>query len=245
MKEKKFYDKSFYQDQVSGSILSAAAVVPHILDLTKAKSVVDIGCGVGSWLSVFAKNGIEDYKGVDGDYVNEDQLVIGKEHFRKYDLKNPYKEDRKYDLCISLEVGEHLPYEVSETFVATLTGLSDVVMFSAAIPLQLGTHHINEQYPEFWANIFEKMGYKAADCIRPLIWNRDEVEYWYKQNILVFVKASCLADFPQLAASAQVTNKDYLTKIHPGIFTHKVFKRWMFNSYFTMLKLMGKKYKGV
>ena len=245
MKEKKFYDKSFYKDQASGSIRSARAVVPHILEFTGAKSVVDIGCGVGSWLTVFAENGIQDYRGVDGDYVNEEQLLIGKEHFRKYDLNNRYEEGKKYDLCISLEVAEHLPQEVSETFVATLTGLSDVVMFSAAIPLQLGTHHVNEQYPEFWANIFEKMGYKTVDCIRPLIWNNEGVEYWYKQNILVFVKADKLAEYPALLPAASATSKDYLTKMHPGIFTHKVFKRWMFNTYFTLLKVMGKTYKGV
>lgn len=40
-----------------------------MLELYTPESVVDVGCGVGTWLAAFAQHGVDDVLGVDGDYV--------------------------------------------------------------------------------------------------------------------------------------------------------------------------------
>ena len=78
--------------------------------------------------------------------------IAGFSRFRKTvssqrDLAQPLQIDRRFDLALSLEVAEHLPPECGSEFVQTLTDLSSVILFSAAIPFQGGTDHLNEQWP--------------------------------------------------------------------------------------------------
>jgi hypothetical protein len=134
------------------------------------------------------------------------------------DLKHSFEINEKFDLAMSLEVAEHLPKESAEKFIKELTLLSDVVLFSAAIPGQGGTHHINEQYPEYWAEIFKQQKYIPVDCIRPNIWNENGVEFWYKQNLLLFIKEESLVRYPSLAKYAEATYPHYLSRIHPVFF---------------------------
>ena len=100
--------------------------------------------------------------------------------------------DREFDLVPSLEVAEHLPKPCAEEFVDSLTRLGSSILFSAAIPLQGGKHHLNEQWPAYWARYFQERGYVAIDCIRDKIWQDDNVEFWYARNILIFVRKKAL-----------------------------------------------------
>jgi len=66
-----FYDKEFYQGQRDGSSRSAMKVIPYIIKFIQPASVLDIGCGVGTWLSVFKNDfNVNDISGIDGDYVD-------------------------------------------------------------------------------------------------------------------------------------------------------------------------------
>ena len=95
----------------------------------------------------------------------------------------------KWEMILSLEVGEHLPKECAETFVYSLTQLAPVILFSAAIPFQGGTQHVNEQWQDYWVKHFQNKGYVAIDCIRNRVWGNERVEVWYAQNILIFAKS--------------------------------------------------------
>lgn len=103
------------------------------------------------------------------------KLEIPEERFLSFELNNPFRIDRQFDLVISLEVAEHLPKECAATFVDSLTRLGPVILFSAAIPFQGGTDHINEQWLDYWAKYFQEKGYVAIDCIRKRIWQNDKV----------------------------------------------------------------------
>ncbi|NJK83677.1 MAG: class I SAM-dependent methyltransferase [Saprospiraceae bacterium] len=53
---------------------SAENILKELFELIQPKSVLDVGCGNGSWLKVFHKNyEIEDILGVDGFYVAQRQ----------------------------------------------------------------------------------------------------------------------------------------------------------------------------
>jgi SAM-dependent methyltransferase len=211
------YTNSFYNFQKSGSYISAQQVFPVLFRYVKPRSAIDIGCGVGPWLKALESDfGITDVQGVDGDYAIPD-LLIAKSKFVAYDLKSEYKAPRKFDLAISVEVGEHLPDSSADNLVGSLTGAADMVLFSAALPGQTGTYHINEQFPEYWAKKFKAKGFVPIDFIRKEIWNNEQVEWWYRQNILLFVKENVVASLPEeLQGKLQQTDPEFLTRIHPG-----------------------------
>ena len=167
---------------------AAKEVVPFILSLIKPKSVVDVGCGTGTWLKIFKDNGVEEVLGIDGDYVDRKLLKIDLDKFIDYDLEKFYKSEKKYDLVISLEVAEHLSELSSDVFVETLSGLSDTLIFSAAIPNQGGQNHINEQEPKYWISKFEKLGFILFDVLRPVFWDNQNIDPWYRQNMLLFTR---------------------------------------------------------
>jgi hypothetical protein len=88
----------------------------------------------------------------------------------------------------SFEVAEHLPASSAKDFASSLCKLGDVVVFAAAIPGQGGTQHINERWPSYWIAHFKALGFVCFDVLRGDLWYDERVEWWYRQNIMVFVK---------------------------------------------------------
>jgi SAM-dependent methyltransferase len=189
--------------------------VPLLLGLAEPRSVVDVGCGLGTWLSVFRNRGIEDVHGVDGTWVDPALLEIPRAAFTPADLERPLALGRSFDLAISLEVAEHLPAAAADTFVDSLTALAPVVAFSASIPMQGGTNHVNEQWPDYWAERFEARGYVTIDAVRPRIWGNPRVDWYYAQNLLVFARPAALAVLPVLRREVAGTVRSRLALVHP------------------------------
>jgi SAM-dependent methyltransferase len=209
------YTDEFYKSQREGSRRSAQAIVPIVLRLIKPRSVIDVGCGLGTWLSVFQELGINDVLGLDGSYVDRSMLQIAAERFLAVDVAKPIRIDRQFELAVCLEVAEHLPKECARTLVESLTKLSPVVLFSAAIPFQGGTSHVNEQWPDYWASHFRDNDYETVDCIRNKVWQDDAVEWWYAQNTLVFCRKDHLACNPLLQEEFKKTHPAQLSLVHP------------------------------
>ena len=143
-------------------------------------------------MEVFRNHHIDDILGVDGEWVPAKLLQIPSACFLAHDLMKPIEIKRRFDLAVSLEVAEHLDRDSARSFVQTLVKLSSVVLFSAAIPYQGGTHHVNEQWPDYWAELFARHGYVAIDCIREKGWNNQDVDWFYAQNMLVFADRQLL-----------------------------------------------------
>ncbi|RZL19770.1 MAG: class I SAM-dependent methyltransferase [Pedobacter sp.] len=216
MRETKYYDDSFYAELDKGSYVSAQKILPVIKELFNPACVIDIGCGVGYWLKVWKEElMVDDILGVEGTYVTDKLFKLESKHLLNADLKLPLDLGRRFDLVMSMEVAEHIPEENSDIFIENLIRAGDIIMFSAAIKGQLGTYHINEQMPEYWAKKFKKHNYIAIDYLRPKIWNDSSIAYWYRQNTLLFIREERLVDFPYLRDAALQTNPNYLTRIHP------------------------------
>ncbi|MBX9974026.1 methyltransferase domain-containing protein [Cytobacillus firmus] len=216
------YSKEFFNKYEKESRKSAEQIVPIVMDLINPLSVVDVGCGVGNWLSVFRNNGVEEILGIDGDYVDSSQLKIPESHFYPFNLENPIKIDKKFDLVISLEVAEHLPSTCADTFVESLVNLGPIILFSAAVPNQGGVNHVNEQWPQYWVDRFKSHGYKVIDCIRYKIWDNRDVGGCYTQNTLIFIKQDVLKDYPKLLKEQIDTSHSILSIIHPVMYEWKV-----------------------
>lgn len=209
------YGRRFFEEQRAGSRASAEAVVPTILALLEPDSVVDVGCGVGTWLAVLEANDIVDILGLDGAYVDRGALEIAENKFFEQDLSTAFSLPRQFDLAMSLEVAEHLPHESAEPFVRSLTRLAPVVLFSAAIPHQRGSRHINEQWPSYWARLFAAEGFLPVDYLRRRIWSDPRVEWWYAQNALLYVEESHLDLHPALRSEYELMGTMQLDVVHP------------------------------
>jgi SAM-dependent methyltransferase len=212
------YTKEFFEAQKAWSRQAAEVVLPFLLELVPLQSAVDVGCGTGSWLAVLRNLGVLDILGVDSDLVPSEALEIPPDRFLTADLANPLELDRFFDIAISLEVGEHLPEASAETLVQSLTKLAPVILFSAAIPYQGGTGHMNEQWQDYWARMFRRRGCLAVDALRPSIWDHSDVKYWYAQNMLLYVREERLGDYPALAARRSLP----IRIVHPGLYLQTV-----------------------
>lgn len=176
-----------------------------------------MGCGTGAWLSVWQQHGVQDILAVDGDYITKDLLLIDPDHFLAADLEKEVPVNRRFDLVMSLEAAEHIRPEFAVNFIRTLCNLGDVILFSAAIPNQGGVLHYNEQYPKYWIDKFSEFGFSPYDCIRPEIWERNDIDVNYRQNILFFIKNEKSGLYPSITQK----NNIVLPLVHPLHFQHK------------------------
>lgn len=174
------YDQRFFDSIRQGCRSSAAALVPHLLELyPRKRRIVDVGCGEGHFGKAFGDAG-GAVLGVDGP---EARPII--EH-QVADLREPLWLDRDFDLALCLEVAEHLPAARAADFVDELCTLAPLVVFSAAVPGQGGTGHLNEQWPGYWAELFRRRGFCGSGALRWRIWEDDRICWWYRQNLMVF-----------------------------------------------------------
>ncbi|HWP55873.1 MAG TPA: class I SAM-dependent methyltransferase [Pyrinomonadaceae bacterium] len=148
-------------------------------------SLLDLGCGNGAWVRAALEFGISDVLGVDGGNVKRGQLLIPPASFRSQLLSEPFFLDRKFDVALCLEVGEHLDEAGAQTLIANLVRHADLIYFSAACPGQPGQFHLNCQWPGYWQELFNQAGYACDDAIRWSLWNVPALEFYYRQNMFL------------------------------------------------------------
>jgi len=156
-------------------------------------SLLDVGCGRGTWIKAAKESGVKECFGVDGVDITTDDLLFRKENFLHQDLTKPWDLKRRFDLVLCLEVAEHLDKGFAPILIDALTKHSDRIVFSAACPGQPGQHHVNCQWPEYWQRLFNDFGFVCQDEIRWKIWANSQIEPWYRQNLFVAVKNPLLA----------------------------------------------------
>ncbi len=181
-----------HEEQKKTGYNSAKETIGIFSKYYQPNSIIDVGCGAGAWLKAWLDIEVKKIKGLDMYSLMSENLLISKENIEVINL-NEYQNinDEKYDLVMSLEVAEHLQQEKSENFVKLLVSFGEVILFSAAIPHQPGTEHINCQPLKFWVNLFAKEGYHCFDILRKDLMESDTFKtWWYAQNILIFASNS-------------------------------------------------------
>jgi hypothetical protein len=191
--------KVFHHYNIGFNKKSANIILPYLKTIYDFKSVVDVGCGLGTWLSVCESMGVEDILGIDGPHVLKlNRFLLQEKFFFEYNLDNQLdqlKLNKKYDLSICTEVAEHLQPNNAKALVEFLVTSSDVILFAAAVPGQTGENHYNEQFPDYWSDLFVHNNYIFLDPFRELFWNNKEVEWWYRQNLFLVVNKNILYQF--------------------------------------------------
>ena len=152
------------------------------------KNVLDVGCGLGAYLKLFNKLGVEEIIGVDG--FTPKQSFLKPDQYIRYDLTHPLDLQGKFDLVMCLEVAEHLPSGSEVNLIETLNNhASNILIFSAAEVGQPGNGHINCQPFEYWANLLANQGW--FPMLAETLFLRCISSFsWFRRNLVLVEKKS-------------------------------------------------------
>ena len=151
-----------------------------------AKTVVDLGCGLGTYVSHFNSCGLSAY-GFDGN-PSTPQLSKGK--CSVLDLSVVADVTTPYDWVLSLEVGEHLPREHEAAFMENLHRHNcRGMVLSWATKGQGGTGHVNEQNNDYVKAKICAMGY-VNDVDAEGALRKSSRFLYFQRTVMVFRRTS-------------------------------------------------------
>ena len=222
------YDKVFHDYAAKSSAPAAARIVAIVRAVLPVGSVLDVGCGYGTWLRAWSDAGVTDVVGIDGPWVDPSHLQIPRASFVVSNIEEPVDLGRRFDLVESLEVAEHLPASRAATFVDTLVAHSDAILFSAAPPGQGGENHVNEQPYEYWRAFFAARGFRVFDYIRPLLVAEPSISPWYRYNTFLYLRVTADRPIPEPIAASEIRSGNRMRDVAPWPYRwRRIAVRWL------------------
>jgi len=158
-------------------------VMKYLIDKYNIKNMIDIGCGLGEQVQLALKEGIKAI-GVDGDHTID--IFNDKKHYILHDYtKGPLKTE-SFDLGWSIEFVEHVYEKYIPNYFETFKCCKKIIM-TFANKGQGGYHHVNEQDPQYWLNVFTNYGFRYNKeetlMIRSIAINK-----WIRSKCIFFEK---------------------------------------------------------
>jgi SAM-dependent methyltransferase len=163
-------------------------------EFPELKRLADVGCGGGIFAAEFQTRGVNV---VGCEYSATSRKLAEKRGVKTYpfDLSKSQSPlpGRPYQAVITLEVGEHIPELLADSFASYLAATGDLIIFTAAQPGQGGHGHINEQPKSYWIEKFVRIGFcvdesatgRVGDRLRSLL----AFSYLYN-NLLILRKVA-------------------------------------------------------
>jgi len=218
----RIYDKNFHHGHIDASLQSARIYLKYFWQFFQPDSVLDVGCGRGAWLKACHELGSNTLIGFDGGWNDQSSMIDDAICFQTVNLNEPFSIPQKVDLAMTLEVAEHLDPATAPQFVNCLADAADVVLFSAAYKNQGGTYHINEQPHSFWAHLFAKHDFVPFDLFRPVFWGNEDISYWYRQNVFLYLeKNSAACQKLRAHGFSEIADVSFMNCIHPQLYDRK------------------------
>lgn len=180
------YDDAFYEGTDAETRRLYERLADALLELCEPRSVVDVGCGTGLVLRRLAARGVA-VRGLEGSRPAIRRSGLG-ERVLRVNLERGVPRLGRFDVCVCMEVAEHLRPASSARLVEGLAALSDVVVFTAAPPGQPGRAHVNLRPQEYWERLFAAYGLAPSelrDRLRAAIADVPEPRYIHA-NLMVF-----------------------------------------------------------
>lgn len=146
--------------------------------------VIDLGCGHNFYISAMI------YCGWHNASHGLDAVDLGSKYMEVLDITKPIYYTGKYNV-ISLEVGEHVPSELSDMYLDNICGFGGDIIMSWAVEGQEGIGHVNCHNNNWVISEMHKRGYKlegnrtadlrasVADCHCS----------WFKETLMYFIPA--------------------------------------------------------
>lgn len=157
----------------------------EILNLWKTPlKVIDIGCGNGFYTEYLNYDGIVCV-GFDGNPNTEfiSNRFCGVADFTEY------QDLGEFDWVLSLEVGEHIPFEYEDIFIYNLHRHNKYgIVLSWAVEGQGGDGHVNCHNNDYIIKKFTDLGYTLDDVWTDIIRSKASNCYWFSDTLFVFRK---------------------------------------------------------
>lgn len=187
------YNDEFFEWHYKYARDYSIVTMDWLLDFINVKSVVDFGCGIGSYLESAFNKGIVKIKGYDigGDYAKKYTPEHIQPNIEYIDCTTKMVTE-KYDCVISFETAEHIEPSGTNQFCDNLVGALDkngFLFFTGAPAGQEGCGHINCQRKSFWMLKFLERDLEF-DAITTVVvsqeWRRLGAPNYICDNLLVF-----------------------------------------------------------
>jgi SAM-dependent methyltransferase len=145
--------------------------------------IVDIGCGKGDYIKALLNKGI-DCIGYDGSPLTpelSENTCLVKDFSEPVDIG-------KFDLVLSLEVGEHIPVQYEQIFIDNLVNASrEYIVLSWAIEGQPGVGHINCRNNDYLIYQLQLRGFDYSQGSSEYLREKSSLS-WFKNTLMVFVR---------------------------------------------------------
>ncbi len=153
------YKKSFFgkRHKLSWRAKYVCDAIVRTFNLQESHSIIDVGCATGEYVAQFQEWGLFA-EGIEGSSEAKEFFVADRIHI--HDLREQLRLPSYFDVCMSLEVAEHIEPEHAAQYVCNLVSLSDKILITAAPPGQGGHYHVNCQEKGYWECMFFEHGYK-------------------------------------------------------------------------------------
>jgi SAM-dependent methyltransferase len=161
-------------------------LVDSLAKIWAPRTVLDVGCGSGYILDRFAQRGVE-VRGIEGSRAAI-RMAASRGRIVRANLERGVPRLGRFDLCLCLEVGEHLRARAADGLVDGLTSSSDVVLFTAAHPGQPGRAHLNTQPKRYWQALFAGHGFERSPREKELAAAISSISQpaYIHENLMVF-----------------------------------------------------------
>jgi hypothetical protein len=150
------------------------------------ESIIDVGCGKGTYLLPFIGDNIEIF-GIDMKYYDE-KIFIPNNCFNAFDFRKPYTVTMKYDAALCIGIADYFPSNCTEQLVKLLTSLSDLIIFSPQISSPGFLNYNDENTEEYWNNLFNKNNFILDNSDIKSFTQSYDFHHSIKNSILLYKK---------------------------------------------------------
>lgn len=186
------YSTQFHTDIEHDEYQQAVRLSDYIATNMCCFRFIDFGCSTGLYLNEIKKT-LPCIESLGFEFSNDaisNRLCNDIIHF---DLTYPLVLEKKQNtLGLCLEVLEHIDDANWKPVLENITNLCDTVIFSAALPGQGGTGHINCRHKIDWIRRFHSLGWIVDhDATMHLLEfiKSGSHQGWFYTNVVIFVKS--------------------------------------------------------
>ena len=188
------YDNRYFKKKYKKYRVWENEIGKYIVDVFGLKSILDLGCGIGSYLEGSSSAGCKDICGVELKYGNAKKYIVKSifPYIKYGDVTKNINLKHKFDCVISFEVAEHINPNGTDIFVNNLVKYTNkYIIFTAAPPGQPGRGHINLRKRNFWIKLIESKGVVYDEKIVKKCkkeWEQFDVPIYILKNLIIFKK---------------------------------------------------------
>ncbi len=150
------------------------------------RSVIDFGCGIGSFIEGMKEGGCEVVGYEYSPHAKEFTSAVLHPYIHYVDLTKQYIDNPK-EFSICVEVAEHLEEEHADRLVEMICdNTQKLAIFSAADMGQEGHGHVNCQPKQYWIDLFEKHGMNYSSRTDQMLKTWSKAPKYYTNNLMTF-----------------------------------------------------------